>query len=247
MRFRNTIFDISNKLPLLLSGNEGVMIKRKFSIILLLTFSFQPVLSEPTKEGFTLKVLKRTGENLFSNIAYECNECTFKQFEDLTLPRGWRKSPTQIILPDGELLNSLSFEGISGSLDLIPEVSGDEFKLIAKTLEGNIVDISFSGIMVETKVMRNTILRYPAGSRVHELIDEDGNIYVLFAYEVDSADFDRSFFEKIDVLSNYPHPKGWSYLSRILNEDLILNSNGIANVLAIQSKTSSVWEKRSRL
>ena len=160
------------------------------------------------------------------------------------MPRGWRKSPKQIILPDGELLNHLSFEGISGSLDLIPEIPGDEFKLIAKTLEGNIVDISFSGIMIETKVMRNTILRYPAGSRVHELIDEDGNIYVLFAYEVDSADFDRSFFEKIDVLSNYPHPKGWSYLSRILNEDLILNSNGVANVLAIQSETSSVWEKR---
>ena len=220
------------------------MIKRKFSIVLLLIFLFQPVLSEPTGEGFTLKVLKTTGENLFSNLAYECNECTFEQFKDLTLPRGWRKSPKQIILPDGELLNHLSFEGISGSLDLIPEIPGDEFKLIAKTLAGNIVDISFSGIMVETKVMRNTILRYPAGSRVHELIDEDGNIYVLFAYEVKSADFDRSFFEKTDVLSNYPHPKGWSYSSRIINEDLILNPNGIANVLAIQSETSSVWEKR---
>ena len=145
-----------------------------------------------------------------------------------------------MILPVGELVSHLSFEGISSTLDLIPEIPGDEFKLIAKTLAGNIVDISFSGIMVDTKVMRNTILRYPAGSRVHELIDEDGNIYVLFAYEVDSADFDRSFFENIDVLSNYPHPKGWSYLSRILNED----PNGIANVLAIQSETSSVWEKR---
>ena len=227
-----------------MSGNEKVMIKRKFSIVLLLIFLFQPVLSEPTGEGFTLKVLKRTGENLFSNLAYECNECTFEQFKDLTLPRGWRKSPKQIILPDGELLNHLSFEGISGSLDLIPEIPGDEFQLIAKTLELNIVDISFSGIMIGSKVMRNTVLRYPAGSRVHELIDEDGNIYVLFAYEVDSADFDRSFFEKIDVLSNYPHPKGWLYLSRILNEDLILNPNGIASVLAIQSETSSVWEKR---
>ena len=128
------------------------MIKRKFSIVLLLIFLFQPVLSEPTGEGFTLIVLKRTGENLFSNLAYECNECTFEQFKDLTLPRGWRKSPKQIILPDGELLNHLSFEGISGSLDLIPEIPGDEFKLIAKTLAGNIVDISFSGIMVETKV-----------------------------------------------------------------------------------------------
>jgi hypothetical protein len=221
------------------------MIKRKISIVLLLTFLFQPVLSEPTEEGFTLKVLKRTDESFFSNLAYECNECTFEQFEALNLQRGWRKSPKQIIIPDGELLSHLSFEDISSTLDLIPEIPGDEFKLIAKTLEGNIVDISFSGIMVETKVMRNTILRYPAGSRVHELIDKDGNIYVLFAYEVDSADFDRSFFEKNDVLSNYPHPKGWSYSSRILNEDLILNSKGIANVLAIQSKISSVWEKRT--
>jgi len=64
------------------------MILRKFSIIILLTFLFQPALSEPTMEEFTLKVLKRTGENLFSNLAYECNECTFEQFDALTLPRG---------------------------------------------------------------------------------------------------------------------------------------------------------------
>ena len=220
------------------------MILRKFSIILLLTFLFQPAFSEPTGEGFTLKVLKRTGENFFSNLAYECNECTFEQFDALTLSRGWRKSPKQMILPVGELLSHLSFEGISSTLDLIPEIPGDEFQLIAKTLEGKIVNLSFSGIMVEAKVMRSTVLRYPAGGRVHELTDEDGNIYVLFAYEVKSADFDRSFFEKTDVLSNYPHPKGWSYSSRIINEDLILNSKGIVNVLAIQSEPSSVWEKR---
>ncbi len=164
-----------------------------------------------------------------------------------------------MILPDGELLSHLSFEGISSTLDLVPEIPGDEFQLIANTLEGKIVGISFSGfpqfrfkplssfrfdIMIESKVMRNTVLRYPAGRRVHELTDEDGNIYVLFAYEVKSVDFDRSFFEKTDVLSNYPRPKGWSYSSRIINEDLILNSKGIVNVLAIQSEPSSVWEKR---
>jgi len=220
------------------------MILRKFSIIFLLTFLFQSALSEPTGEGYTLKVLKRTGENFFSNLAYECNECTFEQFDALTLPRGWRKSPKQMILPVGELLSHPSFEGISNTLDLIPEIPGDEFQLIAKTLELKIVDISFSGIMIGSKVMRNTVLRYPVGRRVHELTDEDGNIYVLFAYEVKSVDFDRSFFEKPDVLSNYPHPKGWSYSSRIINEDLVLKSKGIVNVLAIRSKPSSVWEKR---
>ena len=220
------------------------MILRKFSIIILLTFLFQPALSEPTMEEFTLKVLKRTGENLFSNLAYECNECTFEQFEALTLPRGWRKSPKQMILPVGELLSYPIFEGVSSTLDLIPEIPGDEFQLIAKALEGKIVNISFSGIMIKSKVMRNTVLRYPAGSRVHELTDEDGNIYVLFAYEVKSVDFDRSFFEKADVLSNYPYPNGWTYSSRIINEDLVLNSKGTVDVFAIRSEPSSVWEKR---
>ena len=220
------------------------MILRKFSIIILLTFLFQPALSEPTMEEFTLKVLKRTGENLFSNLAYECNECTFEQFDALTLPRGWRKSPKQMILPVGELLSHPIFEGVSSTLDLIPEIPGDEFQLIAKGLEGKIVNVSFSGIMIKSKVMRNTVLRYPAGRRVHELTDKDGNIYVLFAYEVKSVNFDRMFFEKDDVLLNYPRPKGWSYSSRIINEDLILNSKGIVDVLAIRSDPSSVWEKR---
>ena len=219
------------------------MILRNFSITILLTFLFQSALSEPTGDAFTLKVLKRSGWNLFPNLAYECNECTFEQFDALTLPRGWSKSPKQMILPAGKLLSHLSFEGISSTLDLIPEIPGDEFQLIAKTLELNIVDISFSGIMIGSKVMRNTVLRYPAGRRVHELTDEDGNIYVLFAYEVKSVDFDRSFFENPDVLSNYPRPKDWSYSSRIINEDLVLKSKGIVNVLAIRSEPSSVWEK----
>ena len=218
---------------------------KKYFIAVSLTFLFQPVLSEPTGEGFTLKVLKRTGESFFSNLAYECNECTFEQFDSLTLPRGWRKSPKQIILPTGELLSHLSFDGVPNTLDLVPGILGPEFKLIAKTLEGNIVDINFSGKMIVSEVMRNTVLRYPAGTRIHELTDEDGNIYVLFAYEVNSVDFDRSFFEKTDVLLNYPRPRGWFYSSRIINEDLLLNSNGLVNVLAIRAETSSVWEKRS--
>jgi hypothetical protein len=48
-----------------------------------------------------------------------------------------------------------------------------------------------------------------------------------------------------DAMSHYPHPKGWtySYSSRVLSEDLELNSEGVVNVLAIRSKISSVWEK----
>ena len=51
------------------------------------------------------------------------------------------------------------------------------------------------------------------------------------------------FFEKTDALLYYPRPRGWFYSSRIINEDLFLNSNGLVNVLAIRAETSSVWEK----
>jgi len=53
------------------------------------------------------------------------------------------------------------------------------------------------------------------------------------------------FFEKTDALLYYPRPRGWCYSSRIINEDLLLSSNSLVNVLAIRAETSSVWEKRS--
>lgn len=197
-----------------------------------------------TGEAFTLKLLKRTGENFFSSLAYECNDCSFEQFENLRAPRGWSKSPMQIILPTGELESQLSFEGIPSTMDFFPEIPGDEFKLIAKNLESEIIKIGLSGIMLKSKVMRNTALRYLAGTRIHELTDTEGNTYVLFAYEVDSMNFDRSYFEKADIMADYPYPRRWTYSSRIINEDLELNSDGIATVIAIRSKTSSVWEQR---
>ena len=216
----------------------------KFFLIFFIIFSSNSVFSEPTGDKFTLKLLKRTGENLFSNLAYECNECTFEQFESLKPPRGWSKSPKQIIIPEGKLKNHLTLDGIPSSLNFISEIPGDEFKLIAKSIEGKIVKLGFNGIMVKTKVMRQTILNFPAGSRVHELTNSEGDTYVLFAYEVESVDFDRSYFQNINAMTDYPYPRGWVYSSRIINEDLELNSNGIATVLAIRTKPSSVWEKR---
>jgi len=213
-------------------------------IIFFLIFTSNSIFSEPTGDEFTLKLLKRTGENFFSNLAYECNDCTFEQFEALKPPRGWSKSPKQIIIPKGKLESHLTLDGVPSTLDFISEIPGNEFKLIAKSIEGKIVKFGFNGIMVKSKVIRQTILHYPAGSRVHELTDSDGNIFVLFAYEVESVDFDRSYFQNIDAMANYPYPRGWVYSSRIINENLELNSNGIATVLAIRAKPSSVWEKR---
>ena len=94
-----------------------------------------------------------------------------------------------MILPTGELESKLSFEGIPSSMDFLHQIPGDEFKFIAKNLESEVISLGFRGIMIKSKVMRNTVLRCLAGTRIHELTDPEENIYAM---------------------SHYPHPKDWT-------------------------------------
>ena len=87
-----------------------------------------------------------------------------------------------MVLPTGELRSNPSFDGVPSTIDLIPEIPGEEFELIAKTLSGSIVEMGENGLIAMVEVMRDTLFRYPAGSRVHELTDPEENIYILFVY-----------------------------------------------------------------
>ena len=193
---------------------------------------------------FTLKVFKNTGENLFAQLAYQCRGCSFEQFTALEPPPEWTKGLTQVALPIGELRSTPSFDGVPGTVDLIPEIPGKEFELIAKTLSGSVVEMGEKGLWATVDVMRDTLFRYPTGSRVHEMTDPEGNIFVLFVYQVDSEDFDLSFFEAEDALANHPAPEEWTYSTRILEEDLIMDSEGVVTVLAFRGDIASAWQKR---
>ena len=98
--------------------------------------------------------------------------------------------------------------------------------------------------MAVVDVMRDTIFRFSAGSRVHELVDPEGNIYVLFAYEVESEDFECPDFEADDALVDHPVPKGWAYSTSTLDDELVMESNDVTTVLAITGEISSVWQLR---
>ena len=135
---------------------------------------------------FTHKMMKQTGENQFAALAYDCPECTFEQWLAIEPPDGWTKGPAQVLVADeGEMRSLPSFEGVPDTMDFIEEVPGNEYQLIAKNLDGRIVEISGNGVIVEAQVMRDNLLRFDAGRRVHELTDPEGNVFVLFAYEVD--------------------------------------------------------------
>ncbi|MDG2307661.1 MAG: hypothetical protein P8R42_23995 [Candidatus Binatia bacterium] len=93
-------------------------------------------------------------------------------------------------------------------------------------------------------MIRDTLLRFPPTARVHELTDPDGSVFVLFAHGIDPDDPDRVNYLDADALSYLNPLEGWTYSTRIINEELLLEANGRATVLAIRGENESTWEKR---
>ena len=194
--------------------------------------------------GITLKLLRRTGENPFANVAYECDACSFEQFVALEPPPGWMKSAPQIILPTGELTGTLEVEGVPRTLDFIPEIPGEEFELIARGIDGQLLASGGGTLMVVANLQRKTRMHFAPGQRVHELTNPDGEVFVLFAYQVDAPDFDRSLFENEDAMADYPTPADWRLSTRILTDPLVLDATDVVTVLSIRADTATVWERR---
>ena len=100
--------------------------------------------------------------------------------------------------------------------------------------------------MVEAQVQRDTRLVFTAGMRVHELTDSEGNIYVLFVHHVDTDDGQDIDFQSEDALAYFTPPEGWTYSTRIVEEELVLDarsSEGVVTILAIRGPINSAWEK----
>ena len=194
--------------------------------------------------SFTHKMIKNTDDNMFSSLGYECVECTFEQFDAIVPPEGWSKGPYQVVLPEGELRSTLSLEGVPDAVDFVPEIPGKEYKLIVKNLDGELIEAGANGFMVKAQVMRDTIMRFPPGSRVHELTDPEGGTFVLFAYGIDPLTRASPNFQEPDALGEFVGPTGWTYSTRILEAELVLDTPDLATVLAIRGKITSTWEKR---
>ena len=205
---------------------------------------------DPPDRAFTHKMMKQTGENPFASLAYECTECTFEQWGSIVAPEGWSKGPAQISLfsaQESEMRSYPSVEGHPDTVDFLEEVPGNEYRVIAVTLDGRLVETGPNGIVVEVQVQRDTRLVFTAGMRVHELTDPDGSVFVLFVHQIDTDSWQDVDFQPADALDYFTAPTGWTYSTRILDEELVLdsaNSGGVVSVLAIRGAMDSAWEKR---
>lgn len=81
-----------------------------------------------------------------------------------------------------------------------------------------------------TIVHRNTIWIYKAGSPVYELISPSGEQYVMQSY-AQIVNPKLSMNDLPTLGQQLQLPKGWSYRTRLLAEDLNLVANGAAYVL----------------
>lgn len=197
------------------------------------------------RQSFTHKMMRDTGENRFASLAYDCAQCTFAQWLAIDPPEGWKKGPAQVTLfSRAEMRSTPSFEGVPDAVNFIDEVSGDEYRLIAKTLDAELIKVGPSGIVVEAQVMRDTIFFYDVGLRVHELTDPEGDVFVLFAYEVDPENIVIPDVQNPEFMDNFIPPDGWVYTSRVLEESLIIDTPDVATVLAIRAESTSTWQQR---
>lgn len=94
------------------------------------------------------------------------------------------------------------------------------------------------GPYTETKVNRGAIFFWDAGQTVHELVNPDGFAYVLQALCI-GVDPEMSPETLLTLGDRLALPDGWSYRTRILEEELIVDTTAtIATVLQDEFENS---------
>jgi len=169
---------------------------------------------------------------------YICHACTFEQYLATPLPGpNWSKNASEgnarLFLPDqGTNVPPTVPPGTALSLDLVPEIPGDDYFFIARVLSGSLLGIGAEGPMFNVKVARGTTMTWFAGSVIHKLTDPGGVEYVLFTIsEIHTPTFNPFV---VNGLAGMSVPAGWTYSSEVTSSDLVVSTpTGIANLLAV--------------
>jgi len=169
---------------------------------------------------------------------YKCFDCTVDQYFDTPLPgSNWERNstaanPRLLMADEGINIPPPAPPGTDASLDLVPEIEGDDYFLIARVLGASILGFGAQGAMVNPQVARTTTLIYRAGTVLHEVTRPDGVSFALFSMsEIHMTTFNPYVVNGLSAMST---PTGWSYSSQVLTEDFAIGTpTGIANLFAV--------------
>lgn len=85
-------------------------------------------------------------------------------------------------------------------------------------------------IYTPNQVQRDTVYTYNAGQLIYELTSPEGDVYVMQSYS-QIVDKDLSIDKLTSLGSTLKLPEGWTYSTRTLTEDLVLEIDGLAYVI----------------
>jgi hypothetical protein len=134
------------------------------------------------------------------------------------------------IQASGQTVNSVkeSFGGIEMNLRATVEIG------LLKQIFGN-------KRFTPNQITRTTNFIYKAGSPIYELTSPAGEVYVMQSYS--QIENPALSMKDLPSLAEWLKlPTGWSYRSRVLDQDLSLVANGIAYVL--QDNLSNSYQRK---
>lgn len=180
-----------------------------------------------------LKVFNTQGLNL----------CPEAQWKDLTKESVAKTFDVSFVLLNGPRYWVMDEIQAAGStVNTVKEsFGGIEMNLRATVQLGLLKQLFGSKNFTPNEIARTTNFVYKTGSAVYELTSPTGEVYVMQSYSqiVNPALSMRD----LPVLSEQLKlPTGWTYRSRVLDQDLSLVANGIAYVL--QDNLSNSYQKR---
>ena len=177
---------------------------------------------------FNTQGLNLCPEDQWKTLTKEAVEKTYDaSFVVLNGPRYWTMDEIQAA---GTTVNQTkeSFAGI-------------EMNLRATIELGLIKQLMGSKHFSPNEIVRTTAFNYKAGTPVYELTSPAGEVYVMQSYS-QIVNPKLSMSDLPDLAKQLKLPTGWTYKSRVLDQELSLVANGIAYVL--QDNLSNSYQRR---
>ena len=186
----------------------------------------------------------RKGAKLYIEVynTFEHNELPTDMWEDLNAVEMAKQYGAEQVLLNGPrywVINAA--EGNTDNLNnKLANFGGIEMKLVA-SLDKTLFSMNFGeNFYIESFVKRETNWVYFAGNMVYELVSPEGDVYRMqAASQIVDADLT---IDKLEYLGDRLElPEGWTYRARVLEEDSILDSNGLATI--VQDEFLNTYQK----
>ena len=177
---------------------------------------------------FNTQGLNLCPEDQWKTLTKESIEKAYgASFVVLNGPRYWMMDE---IKAAGATVNQTkeSFDGIEMNLRATIELS------LMKQLMG-------SKYYSPNEIVRTTAFIYKAGTPIYELTSPKGEVYVMQSYS-QIVNPNLTMSDLPDLAKQLKLPTGWSYKTRVLDQEFSLLANGIAYVL--QDNLSNSYQRR---